>query len=174
MKQHPGEIFHKIPFANGGNDRCWHYPDMSGCLWRYCSTLTAANFPGGQLAKPTRLSRLAQTRSRAPPWARATHIVQLGTIFLIGQRCPAIVGEHGAQFQSRGGESCRCIRRPPVHLNAPRLIAPIARKGRARALAPKPPVLICRRDVLTTVEQPEMSKWTVILLLVHRPLFEFN
>jgi hypothetical protein len=29
-------------------------------------------------------------------------------------------------------------------------------------------------DVLTTVEQPEMSKWTVILLLVHGPFFEFN
>jgi hypothetical protein len=29
-------------------------------------------------------------------------------------------------------------------------------------------------DVLTTVEQPEMSKWTVILLLAHGPFFEFN
>src|SRR6266513_2089130 len=45
------------------------------------------------------------------------------------------------------------------------------------------PVLICRRrhDVLVhggpriaTVEQAEMSKWTVILLLVHRPFFKFN
>jgi len=30
----------------------------------------------------------------------------------------------------------------------------------------------CSRIV--TVEQPEMSKWTVILLLVQHPLFEFN
>ena len=29
-------------------------------------------------------------------------------------------------------------------------------------------------DVLTTVEQPEMSKWTIILLLAHGPFFEFN
>jgi hypothetical protein len=45
--------------------------------------------------------------------------------------------------------------------------------------------LVCRkgRDLLvhgetrpriSTVEQPEMSKWTVILLLVHHPLFDFN
>jgi hypothetical protein len=36
------------------------------------------------------------------------------------------------------------------------------------------PHSVCRRDVLTTVEQPEMSKWTVILLLVHGPFFELN
>jgi hypothetical protein len=29
--------------------------------------------------------------------------VQLGTISLIGQRCPPIIGEHGEQFQSRVG-----------------------------------------------------------------------
>jgi hypothetical protein len=29
-------------------------------------------------------------------------------------------------------------------------------------------------DVLTTVEQPEMSKGTIILLLAHGPFFEFN
>jgi putative tryptophan/tyrosine transport system substrate-binding protein len=29
-------------------------------------------------------------------------------------------------------------------------------------------------EVLTTVEQPEMSKWAVISLLVHGPFFEFN
>jgi hypothetical protein len=52
--------------------------------------------------------------------------------------------------------------------------ADATRHRRARALVPNPPVLICRRDVLTTVEQSEMSKWTVILLLVHRPFFEFN
>jgi hypothetical protein len=45
--------------------------------------------------------------------------------------------------------------------------------------------LICRtgHDVLAhgetgprsvTVEQPEMSKWAIILLLVHRPFFDFN
>jgi hypothetical protein len=30
------------------------------------------------------------------------------------------------------------------------------------------------RPRIVTVEQPEMSKWTVILLLVHRPFFDFN
>jgi hypothetical protein len=46
-------------------------------------------------------------------------------------------------------------------------------------------LLICRtgQDVLAhgeprrpsvTVEQPEMSKWTIIFLLVCRPFFEFN
>jgi hypothetical protein len=30
------------------------------------------------------------------------------------------------------------------------------------------------RPHIVTVEQPEMSKWTVILLLVHRPFFDFN
>src|SRR5262245_61996571 len=61
-------------------------------------TLTAAKLSsGGQLAKPTRLSRFAETRSLAPPRARAAHIVQFGTIFLIRQRCPPIIGEHGAQ-----------------------------------------------------------------------------
>jgi hypothetical protein len=30
-----------------------------------------------------------------------------------------------------------------------------------------------RRQVLTSVEQPEVRKWAV-LLLVHRPLFDFN
>ena len=27
---------------------------------------------------------------------------------------------------------------------------------------------------MVAIEQPEMSKWTVILLLVHHPLFDFN
>jgi hypothetical protein len=41
-------------------------------------------------------------------------------------------------------------------------------------------ILVCRteHDVLAlgslTVEQSEMSKWAVILLLVHRPFFDFN
>src|SRR5262249_31397785 len=50
---------------------------------------------------------------------------------------------------------------------------------------PRRYLLICRKghDVLAhdetrpcivTVEQPEMSKRTVILLLVHRPFFDFN
>jgi hypothetical protein len=30
------------------------------------------------------------------------------------------------------------------------------------------------RPRIATVEQPEMSKWTVILLLVHHPRFDFN
>jgi hypothetical protein len=30
------------------------------------------------------------------------------------------------------------------------------------------------RPRIVTVEQPEMSKWAVILLLVHRPFFDFN
>jgi hypothetical protein len=55
--------------------------------------------------KPTRLSPFAQTHvALAPLRARATHIVQLGTISLIGQHCPPITGELGAQFQSRRGE----------------------------------------------------------------------
>jgi hypothetical protein len=50
----------------------------------------------------------AQTRvSLAPLRARAAHIVQLGTISLIDQRRPRppILGEQGAQFQSRVGET---------------------------------------------------------------------
>jgi hypothetical protein len=43
----------------------------------------------------------------APLGARAAHIVQLGTIVTppIGQHCPPIIGELGAQFQSRRGET---------------------------------------------------------------------
>jgi hypothetical protein len=49
----------------------------------------------------TRLWRFAQTHvGIAPLRARAAHIVQLGTISLIGQHCPPIIGELGAQFQA--------------------------------------------------------------------------
>src|SRR5262245_17069732 len=57
----------------------------------------------------------------------------------------------------------------------------IACKARSRASpCHNPPVLICRRghNVLargeTTIEHPEMSNWTIILLLVHHPLFDFD
>jgi hypothetical protein len=35
-------------------------------------------------------------------------------------------------------------------------------------------VLVHGGPRIATVEQAEMSKWTVILLLVHRPFFKFN
>src|SRR5262245_30566731 len=56
----------------------------------------------------------------------------------------------------------------------------IACKARSRASPYRnPPVLICGRghDVLahgeTAIKQPEMSNCTIILLLVHHPLFYF-
>jgi hypothetical protein len=62
-------------------------------------------------------------------------------------------------------------------------------KGRPRAIVlvvfRGTPFLICRtghdvfahgepRPPSVTVEQPEMSKWAIILLLVYRPFFDFN
>jgi hypothetical protein len=53
---------------------------------------------------------------------RAAHIVRLGTISLIGQRGPPIIGEHGAQFQSRVTVSARNATKATILLCGPAIM----------------------------------------------------
>ena len=83
---------------------CW----SAGCSARRTLPRARGAIPGFISAKPTPLSRSAQTGlGLAPLRARAAHIVQLGAIGapLIGQHRPPIIRQLGAQFQSRGGET---------------------------------------------------------------------
>ena len=81
-------------------------PKMMRCNSQFFGASIPAGLSGGRYFIPTFIVPLPQTHvGLAPLRARAAHIVQLGTISLIGQHCPPITGELSAQSQSRGGET---------------------------------------------------------------------